>query len=65
MTLLAGYPLRLVNGEEASILDGATVPPTALDGSTPDGDALINGSYKSLIITADNSNPVDVAVELL
>ena len=64
MTLLAGNPLCLVNGEEASIMAGATVPTAQLHSDYPDGDGLIHGSYKTHIATADNSNPIDIAVTL-
>ena len=61
--LLAGNPVRLINAEEASIMTGANVP-TAMVYSTPDGNILINGSYKSYIGTESNTSPVDAAVDL-
>ena len=64
MALLVGGHLGQVNAEESSIMAGATVPPTALWSGTPDGDVLINGSYKSFIKTAANINPVDAAIAL-
>ena len=63
MALLASNPLRLVNAEEASIMIGAIVP-TALMSYTPSGDVIINGSYKSAIVTAATTNPVDAEVTL-
>ena len=54
ITLLDGIPLRLVNGEEASIMADAIVT-SSLNSSTPDGDVLINGSYKSHIRAANSS----------
>ena len=63
MTFLAGNPLSLVNGEEATIMTDATVP-TALKFQTPNGDVLINGSYKAIIATENETNPVDAAVIL-
>ena len=71
LTLLAINPARLVNGEEASILDGATVPTTALKlESTPVGDVILTGSYKSYIyrpdiLAPDPINPIDIAVVAL
>ena len=59
MALLVGGRLGLVKAEESSIMAGATVS-TALHISTPSGDVLINGSYKSFIKTASN----DIAVDL-
>ena len=64
MVLLAGNPIRLVNGEEASIMIDATVPTAQLAANlTPEGDVFINGSYKSFIRTASRTNPVDAAVD--
>ena len=63
MTLLAGNPVRLVNGEEASILDGATVP-IAPNDWTGDVNKLINGSYKSYIKTKSKTNPVFATIDL-
>ena len=62
MALLIGGHLSLVKAEESSILDGATVP-TALDNNT-DGDVLINGSFKSFVLVASKTNPVDATIAL-
>ena len=64
MTLLAGNPLCLVNGEEASIMAGATVPTAQLASSFPDGDVIIHESFKSAIATASTTNPNNLAVTL-
>ena len=42
---------------------GATVP-TALWSATPDGDVIIHNSYKSFIVTASYTNPIDAAIAL-
>ena len=64
MALLVGGHLGQVNAEESSIMAGATVPPTALWSGTPDGDVITNGSYKSFIRTASNTNPINAEVTL-
>ena len=64
MTLLASNSLRLVNGEEASIITNATVPTTQLHTNFGSSDVFLNGSYKTFITTASSSNPADVVVVL-
>ena len=65
MTLLAGNPIRLVNGEEASIMTGATIDPAQLKTAfTPSGDVILTGSYKSYAYTESASTPVDFAIAL-
>ena len=63
MALFFGDCFGLVKAEESSIMAGATVP-TALWGFTPEGDVIINGSFKSFILSTSTINPVDVAVTL-
>ena len=62
LALMHSY-VRRVKAEEASILEGATVP-TALDSRTPDGDVFLNGSFKSTISSLSTSNPVDIEAVL-
>ena len=65
MTLLAGNPLRLVNGEEASIMTGATIDPAQLKAPFfTTGDVILTGSYKSYAYTASASAPTDFAIAL-
>ena len=44
-------------------MTGATVPTEKLNGATPAGDVIINGSYKSYIMVANNSAD-EVAIDL-
>ena len=49
MALLTGHRIRLVKAEEESILHSATVHGNLRTPWTPDGNVIINGSFKSYI----------------
>ena len=64
MALLFGGRLSQVKAEESSIMTLATVTSALHSAYTPVGDVIINGSYKSFIAAASNTNPVDVEITL-